>query len=50
MGGTQGDVVAISGILFGGQRYGSVGGMEVKRRLYHGLHEEAGHGDPKSQG
>jgi hypothetical protein len=48
--GIRDDVVAISDILYGGQRFGSVGGMAVKQRLCRGLLEEAGLGDPKNRG
>ena len=47
---TPGDVVAISGILFGGRRFGSVEGMEVTQQPYHELRGEVGLGDPKSRG
>ena len=43
---TPGDVVAISGILFGGRRFGSVEGMEVAQQPYHELRGEVAHEGP----
>jgi len=44
----QGDVAAIFGILFEGQRSESAAGMEVTQRLYHELRGEVGHEDPRN--
>jgi hypothetical protein len=45
-----GDVVAIFGIRFVDQKFGSVGGMAAIQQLCRELHGEAGHGDPKNLG
>jgi hypothetical protein len=45
----QGGVVAIAGIQCEGRRYASVGGTVAAQQLYHELHEEAGHEDPRNR-